>query len=56
MKPSSFNPIPVKELTEQVSHDFQTTIQYQFDCLARSKKGHDSHTKQLPPYCRKKNP
>jgi RNA polymerase sigma factor (sigma-70 family) len=35
MKPSSFNSIPVKELTEQVSRDFQTTIQYQFDCLAR---------------------
>lgn len=35
MKPSSFNFIPVKELTEQVSCDFQTTIQYQFDCLAR---------------------
>lgn len=35
MKPSSFNSIPVKELTEQVNLDFQTTIQYQFDCLAR---------------------
>ena len=35
MKPSSFNSIPVKELTEQVNCDFQTTIQYQFDCLAR---------------------
>lgn len=35
MKPSSFNSIPVKELTEQVNRDFQTTIQYQFDCLAR---------------------
>lgn len=35
MKSSSFNSIPVKELTEQVNRDFQTTIQYQFDCLAR---------------------
>ncbi|EPY2271864.1 hypothetical protein ACXAUS_000661 [Clostridium sporogenes] len=35
MKPSSFNSTPVKELTQHVSRDFQTTIQYQFDCLAR---------------------
>ncbi|EPY2271860.1 hypothetical protein ACXAUS_000656 [Clostridium sporogenes] len=35
MKPSSFNSTPVKELTQQVSRDFRTTIQYQFDCLAR---------------------
>lgn len=35
MKTSSFKPIQVKELTEPVNCDFQTTIQYQFDCLAR---------------------
>ena len=35
MKPSSFNKIPFKKLNKKIADDFQTTIQFQFDYMAR---------------------
>lgn len=35
MKPSSFNKIPFKKFNHKIQDDFQTTIQFQFDYMAR---------------------
>lgn len=35
MKPSSFNKIPFEKLNHKIQDDFQTTIQFQFDYMAR---------------------
>ncbi|WP_058953094.1 RNA polymerase sigma factor [Clostridium tyrobutyricum] len=35
MKPSSFSKVPFEKLNHQIQQDFQTTIQFQFDYMAR---------------------
>ncbi|MCH3964593.1 MAG: sigma-70 family RNA polymerase sigma factor [Clostridium sp.] len=35
MKPSSFSKVPFEKLNHQIQEDFQTSIQFQFDYIAR---------------------